>query len=205
MRKGVLLPLSAAFILSVGAIIYLLISQPAIIENGQILEPSRKLEDFQLIDFNEKKVTKDLFKGKWSVLTFGFTSCPDICPTTLAFFKNEMSLINENREFIQFIFVSIDPERDSPEKIKSWVQYFDPSIIGLTGTTAELKKFTRMFGAWFQTTKVDGSEEYTVNHPPYFYLVNPEGEWKAFYNPPLTYGRVAQDLNRLIPGEEIKL
>ena len=187
-----------ALVVAIGMIFYLNSASPDLIKNGKIVDPAQTVDNFQLTDVNGQTVTNDIFQGKWSLVSFGFTSCPDICPTTLSFFMQEMKLITNDLSNTQFIFVSVDPERDTLDKIKSWVEYFHKDIVGLTGTEKQLIRFSRMFGAWFEPEKVPGSEEYTVNHPPYIYLVNPEGQWQAYYGPPLKKGKIADDLNRLM-------
>ncbi len=165
------------------------------IEFGRVLKNRRSISEMHLQDFNGKSFGREQLLGKWSLITFGFTHCPDVCPTALAAFRDELNLLEDNRNRVQFIFVSIDPERDTPEVLQNYITYFHKNIIGLTGTIPALKALAKNFGVHFQ--KSDKGEDYTMVHSPQFFLINPEAELTAMYSPPLARGKIAMDLSRI--------
>lgn len=166
--------------------------------NARALANSRPLEDFTLQYADGDAFTRQDLLGRWTVLSFGFTHCPDVCPTTLAFFRDELRLLEEDDEQakVTFMFVSVDPQRDLPEKLAAYVHSFDPRIQAVTGGLNELKAFTKQFGAHF-AYEGEG-DQYQVAHSPQFFLISPEGHWTALYTPPVGRGKVAMDLAKLI-------
>ena len=148
----------------------------------------------------EKKVCLSDFRGKVVLMFFGYTHCPDVCPRALEVMAGTMKLLGEEeRNKVQVIFISVDPDRDTPEKAQKYAQYFYPTFIGLTGSLEELKKVAKDYMVFFQ--KVDQGSEggYLVDHTAYVYLVDPEGILKLIYpsqrqKPEL----IADDLKKLL-------
>ena len=165
------------------------------IESGRKLQQSRPIRNFNLVDQDNKPFTKEDLLGKWTMITFGFTNCPDVCPTAMASYRDELKLLEDTMSRLQFVFVTVDPERDSPEVLKNYLSYFHPSIIGLSGKLASIKSFAAMFSVHFQ--KQGDGEAYNMAHSPQFFLVNPKGEWTAMYSPPVGRGKIAVDLTRI--------
>ena len=166
------------------------------IVNGRKLKNDRPLSAFNLKDQNDQSFTLDNLKGKWSLISFGFTNCPDVCPTAMASFRDEIKLLDEQQSEVQFILVTVDPERDTAPVLKKYLEYFHPSIVGLTGEISEVKKLTDMFSVHFQ--KQGEGDSYSMAHSPQYFLVNPDGEWTAMYSPPLSRGKIAIDLSRVV-------
>ncbi len=117
------------------------------------------------------------FRGKVVVIYFGYTSCPDICPTTLGALAAALKRLSPaEMEQIQPLFISVDPERDTPQKLVDYVHYFHPKMIGLTGSLEQLKEIANRYGAFFRKAEVQGSElGYAVDHSSVIYLVNEQG------------------------------
>jgi len=109
---------------------------------------------------------------------FGYTFCPDICPTSLAFAAQGVSLLSdEERQRVQLIFISVDPKRDTPERLREYVHYFNPVFIGVTGTDAVLEEVAARYGAAFRVHPVEGSAAgYLVDHTAALYVVGPRGD-----------------------------
>ena len=170
--------------------------EPDSIKSGRKLEESRPIGAFSLFDQDNKPFNENHLKGKWSVVTFGFTSCPDVCPSAMAAYRDEIELLEEALPKIQFIFVTVDPDRDTPEKLKSYLSYFHPEIIGLTGSISQTEAFANTFKVYFQ--KLNSSENYNMAHSPQFFLIDPLGSWTAMYTPPLSRGVLAMDLSRIV-------
>ena len=117
------------------------------------------------------------FRGKLVLIYFGYTSCPDICPTSLGALSAALKqLAPEEMARVQPIFISVDPERDTPEKMVEYVHYFHPKMIGLTGSPDRLREIADRYGAYFRKAEVeDSSLGYAVDHSSVIYLVNEEG------------------------------
>jgi len=138
------------------------------------------IDDVELIDTEGHRVGTEVFSQKWSLVFFGFTSCPDICPTTMGVLRRviaEMGTISP-----QVIFVSVDPERDTPEILRQYVQAFDPSIVALTGAMEKLKNFSHQMQTTFARSSED--EYYSVDHSANIALINPDGEFVGYFKIP---------------------
>jgi protein SCO1/2 len=140
--------------------------------------------DFQLVDQDAKPVDQRMLKGKWSAVFFGFTYCPDICPTTLQTLGAAVDQLGPKAKDLQIILISVDPERDTPPNLKAYLASpgFPKGIIGLTGTPDQVKGAVKAYRAYFEK---DGTgDAYLVNHTSLIYLMNPEGQFSRV----LTYG-----------------
>src|ERR1700726_715673 len=152
---------------------------------GKALVPAKPAFDFHLIDQEGKPFQLSQMRGKAVLFSFGFTHCPNVCPTTLSdLAKVYQALPAKDREKVQVLFVSVDPQRDKPETMKSYVPYFNDSFIGLTGTEAELAEAAKAYGAYYEIIHDAGTNPdlYTVNHSALTYLITPDGKWKLLYN-----------------------
>ena len=134
----------------------------------------------------------------WRMLFFGFTHCPDICPGTLAFLKtvNE-SLVAEQRKPVQMVFVSVDPQRDTPEKLRAYVRYFDADMQGITGDIAALQKLTSGLYLPYAISKPDERGHYDVDHSGSLVLINPANQVRAYFSAPHQLYPVLNDLRKL--------
>ena len=152
---------------------------------------------FQLIDQNGKPFSDADLKGKWHLIFFGYTHCPDACPTAL----NEMSLaldrLGMKRDEVGVVFITVDPERDTPDALKSYVQSFDAPIVALTGSpeaVAQAAKAYRVFYA--KHPRADG--DYDMDHSAVIYVMNPEGRFTATFTPDSSADAIVQRLQKLI-------
>jgi protein SCO1/2 len=146
-------------------------------------------------------VTLPFGDGKWSLLFFGYTHCPDICPTTLTYLKHEMQALGARRQHLHLVFVSVDPKRDRPADVQPFVQYFDPGFIGLTGDNVSLDKLTADVGAaYYLGAKANQpGANYEVTHSTSVYVVDPLGRVVALYGGDGKPGKLAQDF-QFLPG-----
>lgn len=131
--------------------------------------------DFSLIDHDSNNYSLRDARGKLVILVFGYTSCPDICPTSLLSMKTILQQLGERASNIQPLFVSVDPERDTPAVLKNYVAYFHPSIIGLTGSLSTLKTVSQRYQALFNHSGDVASDSYLVNHSSNFYIIDAQG------------------------------
>lgn len=116
------------------------------------------------------------FKGKVVLLYFGYTFCPDICPTSLGFTSQALSMLDKAElDKVQVLFVTVDPERDTLDKLKSYTAYFHPNILGLSGTPDEIAKVARSYGASYAKQNTGSAGGYVVDHSAYIYVIAPDG------------------------------
>lgn len=162
-----------------------------------IFEQPRIFKDFALTDQQGQPFSLAQLEGKWSLLFFGFTHCPDVCPATLSLLKTvKEQLKPEIAAETQFVFVSVDPARDTVEQLSQYMPYFDSEFIGLTGEFLEIKRLsTQLNIAFVKVTQGDG---YTVDHSANIAIVNPYGHYQGFIKPPLDAARVKLTLQSIV-------
>ena len=141
--------------------------------NGSDITQARLNPSFELTSHLGKSTNIDDFSGKVVAVFFGFTHCPDVCPTTMYELKGIKDSLGSDGDMLQVIFVSLDPERDSIAVLEKFIPSFDPSFIGLTGTAAEIKKIAGQYKIYYQ--KVGGDENYTIDHSSAIYLIDKKG------------------------------
>ena len=153
------------------------------------LSPDPKsLTDFALTDHRNRVYDLASLKGKWSFLFFGFTHCPDVCPTTLAELARARDYIAKQAagaEAIEFVFISVDPNRDTAGKLKQYVDHFDSTFLGVTGDNAQIGNLAGQLGAAYQVAFTPGMENYPVYHAVSVFLVDPQARYHALFTPPL--------------------
>jgi protein SCO1/2 len=148
----------------------------------------KSLTAFALTDHKNRVFDLASLKGKWTFLFFGFTHCPDICPTTLAVLAHARENIAKNMvgpEDIQFVFISVDPNRDTAGKLRQYVEYFDTTFLGVTGDNAQIGNLAEQLGAAYQVTITPGMENYPVYHSTAVFLLDPRARYHAVFTPPL--------------------
>jgi protein SCO1/2 len=157
----------------------------------------RPLPDFSLVRSDGRPLTLADWKGHWTVAFFGFTHCPDICPTTLATFKQVWNQLDPaTRARVRFDFISVDPQRDTPELLRQYVGYFNPEFVAATGGDAELTKLTRALGLLYTRGQpVDGN--YSVDHSASAVIIDPDGRQAGLFRPPFEAAPIAADLAAL--------
>jgi protein SCO1/2 len=158
------------------------------------------LKPFTLTDHTGELYTEQRLKGKWSLFFFGYTYCPDICPTTLNSLKLVANDLKKNPEIsknTQIIFVSVDPARDTPGVLAKYMEYFGPDFTGLTGFQNSIDELTKQFGAAYIKEKETAPGSYLVSHTSSVFLVGPQGRIVASFSPP-HHPEVIADLYRKI-------
>ena len=150
-----------------------------------LIEPPRNLGEFNLMDSAGREFLPEDFKGKWNMLFFGFTFCPDICPITMSMLSRiEKGLDIENQEKIRIFLVTVDPDRDSPDQLKVYLENFSENFIGLTGGLDQIYNFATRVNAPFNPIKNNKESNYTVDHTGSIILINPEGNYAGFFRAP---------------------
>jgi protein SCO1/2 len=159
---------------------------------GLLWPNPKQLKPFVSVDDNGNDFGLDQLLGKWSFLFFGYTHCPDVCPLTLAVFNQVLQQLKQDGKAgqAQMIFVSVDPARDTPQRLKAFVKYFNKDIIGLGGTDAQIKNLTSQLGIFYRLGKKSPSGDYSVEHSAQIFLVDPKGRLVSIFSPPLAAGDI---------------
>jgi cytochrome oxidase Cu insertion factor (SCO1/SenC/PrrC family) len=150
---------------------------------------------FSLIDETGRAVTAETYRGRHMLLFFGFTYCPDVCPTELAKVAATLDLLGRDAERLVPLFVSIDPARDTPEALAQYTDLFHPAIIGLTGTEEQIAAAARAFRVYYNKVRT-GPEPgaYTMDHSAFVYLMGPDGGFRQFFSPQATPEQMAASI-----------
>jgi cytochrome oxidase Cu insertion factor (SCO1/SenC/PrrC family) len=130
---------------------------------------------FELVDHTGKRVSDADYRGRYMLVYFGYTHCPDVCPTGLAVIATAMSQLGDAAAQVQPLFISVDSNRDTPERLAQYVTAFHPRLAGLSGTAKEVFAATRAYKVMYFATEIDG--KYLVDHTAYTYLMGPDGEF----------------------------
>lgn len=157
---------------------------------------------FQLVDGSGKAVSDMDFRGKYMVLYFGYTFCPDVCPTSLGEIAATLDLLSpEEVNKVVPIFISVDPERDTPAIVGEYVTHFHERLIGLTGSLDTLKSVAKSYKAYFSKGEVDADGDYPVDHTSYTYVVGPDGQFITAYRHATPAADMAKSLKNIFLEE----
>ena len=154
--------------------------QPSLITTFVYPEP-KSLPEFELMDQYNQPFNNQQLVGKWSVVFFGYTNCPDICPTTLSALTQVANKLQPDiLSQVQFIFVSVDPERDTVQHLAEYVPFFHPDFIGVTGEDEQLQILSYSLGAMYM--KVDTEDSYQMTHSSTLFIINPQGRRHGIFS-----------------------
>jgi len=156
--------------------------------------------DFSLGDHNGQQRSLADFRGKAVVIFFGYTSCPDICPTTLARLAEVMKALDGEAGRVQVLFITLDPERDSAERLKAFVPWFHPSFLGLRGDAGQIKATTEEFRAFGARKNVEGELGYVIDHSTGAYVFDPAGRIRLYVKDSASVEDIVADLRLLLNG-----
>lgn len=151
---------------------------------------------FDLTDHNGQRRTLDDFKGKAVVVFFGYTQCPDVCPTSLSELAQAKALLGPQGERLQGLFISVDPERDTPEVMKAYLANFDPSFLALYAAPDQLPALAQSFKIYYKKVEGKTAGSYTMDHSAGSYVYDPQGRLRVYHR----YGSGAQPL-----ADDVKL
>lgn len=167
-----------------------------------LLTPPRPLPEFELIDQDGSPFTQAQLRGHWSVLFFGFTHCPDVCPTTLGVLAKARQELSDLPDELQphVVLVSVDPKRDTPQQLASYVKFFDSSFTGVTGTERSIDEFTRAIGVPVAITPTQNGD-YSVDHSAALFLIDPQGNMRALFSTPHVVSVIADDYRRIVKAD----
>lgn len=163
--------------------------------------PIRPVTEFELRDTEDQPFTLANLKGRWSVLFFGYTSCPDICPTTLAELSHAAKLLEDaGQPLPQFIFISLDPERDTSQHLQEYVTYFHPLFKGVTGSQEQLDAIIEQLGIVYRKVPVASNQSslnYLIDHSATLLIINPQAWLQGVITPPHEASFIAQEIINL--------
>jgi protein SCO1/2 len=165
---------------------------------GTLLEPPRPLPTLTLVDQAEQPFTLERLRNRWTLLFFGFTNCPDVCPATMGVMKQIEASLQDlpAARRPQIVLVSVDPERDTPQQLASYVKFFSPSFTGVTGTQDAIGAFTRAMGVPVAISKRDGN--YSVDHSAAMFLIDPGANLRALFSTPHEPAKIGADYRRIV-------
>lgn len=198
--KKIALLVSAAVIL--WGVMYIVSQpEPPALSSAIIYPKAKILPDFELTDHQNNSFKNIQLQDKWTVMFFGFTSCPDICPTTMsALTQVANTLPPEIIEQLQFVFVSIDPERDSIEQLSKYMPFYHPDFIGITGEIEQLTVLSMSLGAMFVKVPSE-TESYTMSHTSRLFIIDPLGQRYGIFSMStgaIDIASITQDLDTII-------
>jgi len=163
-----------------------------------VLRDPPALTAFRLTDQDGKPFDLARLRGKWSLLFFGYTHCPDVCPTTLATMKQLFELLGRSPDTLrdlQFVFVSVDPKRDPPARLKAYVDSFNEAFIGATGEADEIAGLAKQLGAYYEVLDSGGKSDYPVNHSAAIFVIDERARYVGLMSPPLDPKAMASRLD----------
>lgn len=169
--------------------------------DGQDAQPSSVGGPFKLVDQTGRPVDESVLKGKWTVVFFGFTYCPDVCPGTLQALTAAHDQLGPQGEDVRIVFISVDPERDTPAKVRDWLAAQRPpeGTLGLTGTVEQTNAAAKAYRVFHE--KAGDGPDYLVNHSTAMYVMDPKGRFRR----PLAYGmtpdQLAEELRKIVRGD----
>lgn len=150
---------------------------------------------FTLVDEAGKQVTNADFKGRYMLLFFGFTNCPDVCPMTLQRIADALDAAPELKDKVTPVLITVDPARDTPEKMKEYVGYFGPTFRGLTGSPEQIASVLKVFGVYAKKVELkDSALGYTMDHSSFIYLFDRNGDFATLFDPTMESDAMAAKL-----------
>ncbi|GAB5412543.1 MAG: SCO family protein [Congregibacter sp.] len=198
-RRGVILTVIGVlvFILVVVTGFIHRVGQPRLLSDGELranglylMDPPREFDEFALTTHRGEPFTPDSFEDQWTLVFFGFTNCPDICPTTMAFLNQFVGeLEGTEAEATEVVMISVDPARDTVEQLANYVPYFNEDFTGVTGEFLDLFRFATSLNTPFRKVPGQG-EDYQVDHSANVVLINPRGHYHGFFKAPLDLAKM---------------
>jgi protein SCO1 len=173
---------------------------------GLLWPQVRPLPAVDLVSHVGQPFVTDDFRDTWSLVFFGYTSCPDICPMTLAYLNQVQQRLRGDARFsrMRTVFVSVDPGRDSPQKLREYVSHFNEDFIGLTGDPAQLQLLTRALGATYLIEEPDTSGRYLIHHSAAIFLISPEAEFAGVLTGPHEPAALAERLGAMFDFMQVQ-
>lgn len=198
-RRILLVGLISFLLVGVVAVAVLLFSRPASFRGTTYAEPYPPAPEIELTRANGTRFRLSELRGNTVLLFFGYTSCPDVCPTTLAELNMTLEKLGEERaKEVQVLFVTVDPERDTPERVQEYVDHFNPAFIGLSGGESEMVKVWQDYGVFREIMEGASAAGYLVNHTARVTLIDRDGNLRLSYAFETPVENIVHDLKLLL-------
>ncbi len=165
--------------------------------NGTVIDPPRAAPDF-ILDSDHGPVKLADFQGKFVLLYFGYSYCPDVCPTTLSDMKRVVSRLDPQAERVQGIYISVDPRRDTPIRMGEFSRFYHPSFIGLSGTPEAISQTASAYGIIYRYNDDESTSNYTVDHTSRITVIDPQGRIRLYWEHGTTSDQMIDDLRQLL-------
>lgn len=166
--------------------------------HGLVLQSPRPAADFTLTAHTGQRVNLSTFRGKLVLLFFGYTFCPDVCPMTLAKVAQALKRLGPKARQVQVLFISVDPDRDTPERLAAYVTFFNPTFIGMTGTPEEIAVVAARYGIYSKKEEGTKATGYLVAHTAIVTVIDPQGYVRLLFPFGISPDEMADDLASLI-------
>lgn len=167
---------------------------------GAELSAPQPAPDIELLSASGPVHLSD-FRGKYLFVYFGYTFCPDVCPLTMSTLRSVREKLPEQADQIQVVMITVDPERDTPDVLATYLGYFDDSFIGLTGSQTDIDAMSEPFGVFYEKQEGSAATGYLINHSARFYLIDPAGNARVAYPHEADADQVVADLEYLLRSE----
>ena len=192
----------AALAVAAGLWLQLQLAKPATPPETEatLLQSPRPLGTVVLLDQDGREFPIDRLEGRWSLLFFGFTQCPDVCPTSMTEMAQAKQLLGADGDRLQGLFISIDPERDTPEIMKAYMAAFDPTFLALYAKPEELPEVAKSFKIYYKKVVGSSPETYTMDHSAGSYVYDPQGRVRLYHRYGTGAQALADDVKRLLAG-----
>jgi protein SCO1/2 len=170
------------------------------VRSATVLDVPRPVPEYHLIDEHGSAATRADLDGRWTILFFGFTHCPDVCPMTLQVLARTLRSLDDLDPALRptMRFVSVDPQRDTPERLAQYLAFFDADLHGLTGEEAEIEALTRALGVAYSRVESQDGGDYTMDHTAALFIIDPQARLHAVFTPPYDARALATDLRAII-------
>jgi protein SCO1/2 len=198
-RKTLLVGLGAFLLIGLTIVGVIVFGKPDSFRGTTYGEPYPAASDFALVRDTGASFQLSAMRGKVVLLFFGYTSCPDVCPTTMAELSQALSKLNkQDAEQVQVVFVTVDPGRDTPQRVQEYVNHFNPAFIGLSGSEEELSKIWNAYGVFREIVNDTSTAGYTVNHTARTTVIGRDGNLRVSYIFGTPVDDIVHDLNLLL-------
>lgn len=167
--------------------------------HATLLPQGRPLQSFTLIDQNGAAFNPESLQGHWSFVFFGYSHCPDICPNTLGELNATAQAIEQlTPTNARFLFVTVDPQRDTPAQLQEYVSYFNENFLGITGTAEQIANLARQLGVVYMKVDQPAKQDYAMDHSSAVVLLDPLGQMRAVFSAPHQAQTIAQDFVKIV-------
>lgn len=165
--------------------------------NGAVIDPPSAAPEF-ILDSDQGQVKLADFQGKYVLLYFGYSYCPDVCPSTLSDMKRVVTRLDPQAERVQGIYISVDPRRDTPGRMGEFSRFYHPSFIGLSGTTEAIATTAADYGIVYRYNDAESTSNYTVDHTSRITVIDPQGRIRLYWEHGTTSDQMIDDLRQLM-------